>query len=85
MRKRRQEVPGDRAPVGKQLGWICAFLQFDAEIRGIVCMTNAIESVSGRICRAVRARGDFPNKHAALKCVCLAVMSLNPTGQGRAR
>ena len=36
------------------------FLQFDAEIRRIVCMTNAIESVNARIRRAVRARGHFP-------------------------
>jgi putative transposase len=59
------------------------FLQFDTEIRKIVCSTNAIESVNARIRRAVRARGHFPNEAAALKCVYLAVMSLDPTGQGR--
>lgn len=37
------------------------FLQFDAEIRRIVCTTNAIESVNARIRKAVRARGHFPN------------------------
>jgi putative transposase len=47
--------------------------------------TNAIESVNARIRRAVRARGHFPNEAAALKCVYLAVMSLDPTGQGRRR
>lgn len=61
------------------------FLQFDAEIRRIVCTTNAIESVNARIRKAVRARGHFPNEQAALKCVYLAVMSLDPTGKGRAR
>jgi transposase-like protein len=61
------------------------FLQFDAEIRKVVCSTNAIESVNARIRRAVRARGHFPNEAAALKCVYLAVMSLDPTGQGRKR
>jgi transposase-like protein len=61
------------------------FLAFDAEIRTVVCSTNAIESVNARIRRAVRARGHFPNEAAALKCVCLAVMSLDPTGQGRKR
>lgn len=61
------------------------FLQFDSEIRRIVCTTNAIESVNARIRKAVRARGHFPNEQAALKCVYLAVMSLDPTGQGRAR
>ncbi|MET8354341.1 transposase, partial [Micromonospora sp. NPDC005206] len=58
---------------------------FDAEIRTVVCSTNAIESVNARIRRAVRARGHFPNEAAALKCVYLAVMSLDPTGQGRKR
>ncbi|SCF08087.1 Transposase, Mutator family [Micromonospora mirobrigensis] len=42
------------------------FLAFDAEIRAIVCSTKAIESVSARIRRAVRARGHFPNAAAAL-------------------
>lgn len=61
------------------------FLAFDAEIRRVVCSTNAIESVNARIRRAVRARGHFPNEQAALKCVYLAVMALDPTGTGRKR
>lgn len=61
------------------------FLQFDAEIRRIVCTTNAIESVNARIRRAVRARGHFPSENAALKCVYPAVMPLDPTGTGRRR
>ncbi|MGW4816323.1 IS256 family transposase [Kitasatospora cineracea] len=61
------------------------FLQFDAEIRKIVCTTNAIESVNARIRKAVRARGHFPNEQSALKCVYMAIMSLDPTGQGRKR
>jgi putative transposase len=61
------------------------FLAFDTEIRKVVCSTNAIESVNARIRRAVRARGHFPHEAAALKCVYLAVMSLDPTGQGRRR
>src|SRR6187551_3392534 len=40
------------------------FLAFDAEIRKVVCSTNAIESVNARIRRAVRARGHFPNEAA---------------------
>ena len=62
-----------------------SFLQFDKEIRRIVCTTNAIESVNARIRKAVKARGHFPNEQAALKCVYLAVMALDPTGKGRAR
>ena len=61
------------------------FLQFDKEIRRIVCTTNAIESVNARIRKAVKARGHLPNEQAALKCVYLAVMALDPTGKGRAR
>lgn len=60
-------------------------MPFDAEIRRVICTTNAIESVNARIRKAVRARGHFPNEQAALKCVYLAVMSLDPTGQRRAR
>ncbi len=58
------------------------FLSFDAEIRKIICTTNAIESVNARIRKAVRARGHFPTDQAALKCVYLAIMSLDPKGTG---
>jgi putative transposase len=61
------------------------FLAFDTEIRRVICSTNAIESVNARIRRAVRARGHFPTEQAALKCVYMAVMSLDPTGAGRKR
>ena len=61
------------------------FLAFDPEIRRVICSTNAIESVNARIRRAVKARGHFPTETAALKCVYLAIMSLDPTGAGRTR
>jgi putative transposase len=46
---------------------------------------DAIESVNARIRKAVRARGHFPTEAAALKCVYMALMSLDPTGKGRKR
>jgi putative transposase len=61
------------------------FLQFDREIRTVICTTNAIESINARLRRAVRARGHFPTEQAALKCLYLAVMSLDPSGKGRKR
>jgi len=61
------------------------FLQFDTEIRTVICTTNAIESVNARFRRAVNARGHFPTEQAALKCLYLTVMSLDPTGKGRKR
>src|SRR6516225_763568 len=61
------------------------FLQFDNETRTIICTTNAIESINARLRRAVNARGHFPTEQAALKCLYLAVMSLDPTGKGRKR
>lgn len=61
------------------------FLAFSPEIRRVVYSTNAIESLNARLRRAVRARGHFPNEHAALKCLYLTIRSLDPTGRGRAR
>jgi putative transposase len=61
------------------------FLQFDNEIRAVICTTNAIESINARLRRAVNARGHFPTEQAALKCLYLALMSLDPTGKGRKR
>ncbi len=85
-----QEAWGDKYPAIVRLwenSWaeFVPFLQFDPAIRRIVCTTNAIESVNSRIRKAVRARGHFPNEQAALKCVYMAVMSLDPTGTGRKR
>ena len=61
------------------------FLQFDNAIRQVIYTTNAIESVNARIRRAVKARGHFPTEAAALKCVYLAIMSLDPKGTARQR
>ena len=61
------------------------FLRFDNEIRTIICTTNAIESINARLRRAVNARGHFPTEQAALKCLYLALMSLDPGGKGRQR
>jgi transposase-like protein len=61
------------------------FLDYDTEIRRVICSTNAIESLNARYRRAVRARGHFPTDQAALKCLYLATRALDPTGKGRAR
>jgi putative transposase len=61
------------------------FLDYDVEIRRVICSTNAIESINARYRRAVRARGHFPSDQAALKCLYLVTRSLDPTGRGKAR
>jgi putative transposase len=61
------------------------FLDYDVEIRRVICSTNAIESLNARYRRAIRARGHFPTEQAALKCLYLVTRSLDPTGRGRAR
>ena len=84
------EVWGDRYPAIIKL-WTSAwsefvpFLDYDVEIRRVICSTNAIESLNARYRRAVRARGHFPTDQAALKCLYLVTRSLDPTGRGRAR
>jgi transposase-like protein len=61
------------------------FLDYDTEIRALLCSTNAIESLNARYRRAIKARGHFPSEQAALKCLYLVTRSLDPTGRGRAR
>ena len=61
------------------------FLDYDTEIRTVLCSTNAIESLNARYRRAVKARGHFPTEQAALKCLYLVTRSLDPTGKGQAR
>ena len=84
------EVWGDRYPAIIRLwqnAWteFVPFLDYDVEIRRVICSTNAIESLNARYRRAVRARGHFPTDQAALKCLYLVTRSLDPTGRGRAR
>ena len=61
------------------------FLDYDVEIRQVICSTNAIESLNARYRRAVKARGHFPTEQAALKCLYLVTRSLDPTGTGRTK
>ena len=61
------------------------FLDYDVEIRRVICTTNAIESLNARFKRSIRARGHFPDEQAVLKCMYLTVRSLDPTGKGRIR
>jgi putative transposase len=61
------------------------FLDYDVEIRKVLCSTNAIESLNARYRRAIRARGHFPTEQAAMKCLYLVTRGLDPTGAGRAR
>jgi putative transposase len=84
------EAWGERYPAIVRLwenAWaeFVPFLSFDVEIRRVIATTNAIESVNARIRRAVKARGHFPTEQAALKCVYMAIMSLDPTGTGQRR
>ena len=81
---------GDRYPAVVRLwdnAWneFIPFLDYDVEIRTVICSTNAIESLNARYRRAVKARGHFPNEQSAMKCLYLVTRSLDPTGQGRAR
>lgn len=59
------------------------FLDYSPDIRRVLYSTNAIESLNARLRRAVKARGHFPTEQAALKCLYLAIRSLDPTGTGR--
>ena len=61
------------------------FLDYDVEIRRVLCSTNAIESLNARYRRAIKARGHFPSEQAAMKCLYLVTRSLDPTGHGRTR
>ncbi|MBF9318416.1 IS256 family transposase [Mycobacteroides chelonae] len=61
------------------------FLDYDPEVRRVLCSTNAIESLNARYRRAIKARGHFPSEQAALKCLYLVTRSLDPKGTGQQR
>jgi transposase-like protein len=61
------------------------FLDYDNQIRTVLCSTNAIESLNARYRRAVTVRGHFPTEEAAMKCLYLVTRSLDPKGTGQTR
>ena len=88
--KELAEKWGDRYPAIIRLwqnAWaeFVPFLTYNPEIRQVIYSTNAIESLHARFRRSVRARGHFPTEQAAMKCLYLAVRSLDPTGRGQRR
>ena len=56
------------------------FLQFDREIRTVICTTSAIESINARLRRAVNARGHFPTEQGT---PCPAMGGRLETGPAR--
>jgi putative transposase len=60
------------------------FLDYDVEIRKVICSTNAIESLNARYRRAIRARGHFPTEQAAMECLYLVTRRPGPH-RGRQR
>jgi transposase-like protein len=49
------------------------FLDYDLEIRTVICSTNAIESLNAPYRRAVKARGHFPAEQAALNAFAVTL------------
>ena len=68
-RQTGQTVPGNHPAMGERLERVRPSLDYDVEIRRVICSTNALESLSTRYRPAVRARGHFPTIPAALKCL----------------
>src|SRR5215472_15623802 len=61
------------------------FLDYDVEVRKVICSTNAIESLNARYRRAVKARRCCPAEQAALNCLYRVTRSMGPTGTWRTR
>jgi putative transposase len=55
---------------------VIPFFSFPAVIRKLIYTTNAIESLNGRIRRAVQVRGHFPNDEAATKLIWLVLRNI---------
>jgi len=79
-----QAVPGDQQALGERLDEFIPFLDYDVEIRRVICSTNAIESLNARYPPRRQSARTLPNDTAALKCLYLVTRALDPTGRGRA-
>jgi putative transposase len=58
-----------------QRNWeqVIPFFAFAPELRKIIYMTNAIESLNAEVRKAVRIRGHFPSEEAATKLIWLVL------------
>ena len=61
------------------------FLDYDPEIRKVLCSTNAIESLNSRYRRAANVRGHFPTEASAMKCLYMVTRAMDPKGTGQTR
>jgi putative transposase len=55
---------------------VIPFFSFPPIIRRLIYTTNAIESLNGRLRRAVQLRGHFPNDEAATKLIWLVLRNI---------
>lgn len=64
-------------------GWeeFVPFLDYDVEIRTMICSANTIEPLNARYRRAVRVRGHVPTEQTAWTWLCLVTGSLDPAAQ----
>jgi transposase-like protein len=49
---------------------------FLAQVRRVICTTNAIESLHMRLCKIIKARGHLPAEEAALKFLWLVLRNI---------
>jgi transposase-like protein len=74
-----RQVSGDREAVGGNArAEFVPFLEYDVEIRRVICTTNAIKSINARYRQAVNARGPFPNEAAAMSASTRPPAPLTP-------
>jgi len=61
-----------------QRNWeqVIPFFVYPEEVRKIIYTTNAIESLNGRVRKAVQVRGHFPNDQAATKLIWLVLRNV---------
>ena len=52
------------------------FLAFPPELRRVIYTTNSIESLNHQLRKVTRNRGHFPNDHAVVKLLWLAICDI---------
>jgi hypothetical protein len=80
-----EALPGHHPALGERLGGIRTVPAVRPGNQDGNLHDKCDRSINARLRRAVNARGHFPTEQAALKCLYLALMSMDPTGRGRQR
>ncbi|WP_200835611.1 transposase, partial [Spiribacter roseus] len=71
-----RKYPAVAASWQRRWSEVIPFFAFSPEVRRLIYITNAIESLNSQVQKAVRSKGHFPSDEAAIKLIYQALRNV---------